>query len=83
MQGLQEYVVLTVQACARVAGICGFDCTQCKFENDNVLGVNLKMTRALFVCVADLCVTVGFCWMQMLRGSEYLGVLCFVVILVE
>ena len=48
-----------------------------------VLGVTLKMTWALFVCVADLCVTVGFCWMQMLRGSECLGVLCFVIMLVE
>ena len=28
-QGLQEYVALTV-ACARVAGICGFDCSMCK-----------------------------------------------------
>ena len=83
-------MALTV-ACARVAGICGFDCTStCKgcrtmsqYVALTVLGVTLKMTWALFVCVADLCVTVGFCWMQMLRGSECLGVLCFVIMLVE
>ena len=48
MQGLQEYVALTVQAWARVAGICGFDCTRCNFEND--MGIVCLCSRLVCNC---------------------------------